>query len=301
MTRIDVHRPADLDPDAYTLNGVWDLDPEEGDHARQEAVRQLVARGYSFAEHQQPGCCGHCGHIGIRYAALLAHNETRELIYVGKTCLSDRFELSQAQFRRVIAEATEKRARHERKAAREALLAEQPVLVWLTYADNFDYDTRFLHGQFFRSLNHQLANKGELSKRQIDAFAQALHKETERHDRQAARERRAAELAAQGVTAPEGRVTIEGEIVSIKFHDHDYGGSWKMVVRNAEGWAVWSTIPGTLISEAQDIDWHDWTTHLTGRRARFTATVTRADDDPLFGFAKRPSKASLLDPAPTSR
>lgn len=107
MARTDIHRPSssDFDPEAYDCLGVFDLHPEDGNNRqRVELVRTLREGGYKLAAHQQARGSGQCGHCGahIRYAALMAHEASMELIYVGETCLLGRFEaLTKAEFQRL--------------------------------------------------------------------------------------------------------------------------------------------------------------------------------------------------------
>jgi hypothetical protein len=108
------------------------------------------------------------------------------------------------------------------------------------------------------------------------------------HERQAERRRLAAELRAAGVECPTGRREISGQVVSIKWHTSRYGRRestvQKMVVKTDAGWAVWATVPPGL--PAADVE--------VGIEIQFEATIQKSDRDPLFGFAKRPTKARIL-------
>jgi len=79
---------------------------------------------------------------------------------------------------------------------------------------------------------------------------------------------------------PEGRVTIEGEVIKIDWYENAYGETQKMLVKADEGWRVFGTVPAALDCERGD-------------RVQFTATI-ETGDDPDFGFFKRPAKAALL-------
>jgi len=112
------------------------------------------------------------------------------------------------------------------------------------------------------------------------------------------REKREAEKA-KAADCPEGRMAIEGEVVSVKWKDSDYGGSLKMTVKTDDGYLVWGSVPSvlcsikTIIGEGED----SWVTYKDvgrGDRVRFTGTVTPSDTDKKFGFFKRPAKAELL-------
>lgn len=73
-------------------------------------------------------------------------------------------------------------------------------------------------------------------------------------------------------------VTVEGEVLSTKTIDGDYGVTYKMLVLDERGFKVWSTIPSAIDVERGD-------------RVRFVANVDVSHDDPCFGFASRPRKA----------
>lgn len=296
-TRTDIHRPGspDFDPEAYTLLGVFDLNPEFGDgRDRIRTVNAALDRGSSFAGSPHGSRqCGHCGHWPLRYAALLEHQPTKTLLWVGETCLDGRFELSKAEFR-ALREAAALNRERMAKADRIAQLVDDcPPLAWLTYPD---CDT-IADNDFLADVAARFRRDGRLSNPQIEAVVKAIIRDTERREARAARDARAAELAAAGVTAPEGKVTVEGEIVSTKLKDGYMGGvTAKMTVRADAGWAVWVTVPSAL-TPVTKADMYD---ELVGARVRFTATLTRSDRDPLFAFGTRPTKATITTPAPAA-
>lgn len=77
------------------------------------------------------------------------------------------------------------------------------------------------------------------------------------------------------------RIEIEGKIVSLKWYESDFGATQKMVVLGDGGWRVFVTVPSKLSVEVDD-------------RVRFSAQVSASDNDPTFGFGKRPTKAEVL-------
>lgn len=283
ISRTDIHRPSapEFDPARYTLRGCFDLQPEMNpaeSAARIATVNAMIAQGYRFAGHS--GRCGHCGHA-IRYAALLTH-DSGDMIYVGEDCLDNRFSLSQADFRRLRESAKLNRERVARSAAFDALCDRVPAYAWATYADNIATTARV---DWEREVLSDLAAKarryGDPSDKQI-AFAESLvTKISDKHDEQIARDAAAAALVSSGVRVPTGRVEVVGEVVSTRFVDNDFGGTLKMLVLMDSGVKVWGSVPRAISPER-------------GNRVRFTATVTPSDDDPVFGFYSRPTKAELL-------
>lgn len=93
---------------------------------------------------------------------------------------------------------------------------------------------------------------------------------------------KAAARAAEPVAppAPEGRVTVEGEVLSVRVDDSPYGAVRKMLVKASDGWRCWGTAPSGLVAER-------------GAKVRFTATLNPVQDrkEPGFAFFKRPVAA----------
>lgn len=131
-TRTDIHRPSapTFDPEAYDCWGVFDLTPEWGDCGdRQRTVNSAIDAGYRFASHQTGGQCGHCG-AHLRYVALMIHEGSKEMIWVGETCLAGRFEsLTKAQFDQLRKTAKLDRERQAKLAAFQELCLDCPALV----------------------------------------------------------------------------------------------------------------------------------------------------------------------------
>lgn len=115
-----------------------------------------------------------------------------------------------------------------------------------------------------------------VSERQIEAAIKSGRRTIERE-------------AQKKIPVPEvnGRVEIEGEVISLKRDDWD---NLRMTVRVGEiesgYYLLWGTAPGSILGTD---------TGLVGRRVRFLASVKRGDRDESFGFFKRPTKASLVE------
>ncbi len=105
------------------------------------------------------------------------------------------------------------------------------------------------------------------------AYARHLDQEAERE----------AAPTAPALPCPEGRVEIEGVVTSFRAHDNGYQTVLKMTVAADDGWRVWVTCPAAIEEQVE-----------RGDRVRFTATVTRSDDDETFGWAKRPTRADVV-------
>jgi hypothetical protein len=106
----------------------------------------------------------------------------------------------------------------------------------------------------------------------------------------AEREARREALLAAGVAVPEGRSTVTGVIVSVRVEDNYYNGGVmvKMLVETDDGFRLWGTMPRSLEGNYNTVSAEE------GDTVTFTATLAPSDDDPLFGFFKRPTKASIV-------
>lgn len=144
-------------------------------------------------------------------------------------------------------------------------------------------------GDFGQQMHSLLDEYGSLTEKQADALIR---------------------MAKEAPTAvcPEGRMTITGEIVSVKIIDTGYGLAEKVVVRDDDGFKVYGTLPKTLAEEFWAAYHYDngpeqvrdigggsvWTRIVVGARVRFVATIEPSDDYG-FGFYKRPAKAELVE------
>lgn len=288
MNRKDPHAPAspNFDPEAYSCWGVFDTAPENMDNAaRIVAVNALLAAGYRIGAGNSSKC-GHCGQ-GIRYAALMVRSDISEFIYVGQDCLDNRFEsLTKAEFESLRKAAKLNRERATKKQVFDQTIAENP---WLTEIPNYA-------STFLDSLYEQAQKGKRLSEKQIESGQIALAKAKEREAALQARKAQEAALLDSGVQAPEGKITVVGKVLSLKWQDSAYGGSLKMLVQSDEGWKVWSTVPSSLVGGNALVngEWITTSGANEGDTIEFTANLTRSDRDALFAFAKRPTKAKIL-------
>lgn len=275
--RTDIHRPSapEFDPEAYEFYGAYDLQSDGGDGGRVRMVNVLLDGGYRFGG-STAGTCGHCG-ARARYVALIAREDVKEMIYVGETCLDNRFSGSKADFLRLREAAKGQRIRNAKQMQINAAVDAHPALAWLTYPQYTDGTNTFI-----ADIGYKFRRYGELSERQIAAAIRVMEEDVKRAAEVEARKAAQDALAKSGVEVPEGRVTVTGKIVSLKWKESEWGGSLKMVVRTAEGWAVWGTCPKSL-DDAE-----------VGDMVSFVGTIEKSATDPLFGFFKNPSKAEVV-------
>lgn len=279
--RSDIHRPQVFDPEQYDYShaGTWSSDEFLAD-VRKEAARMLrlrLAEGYTIARHQSSGQCGHCGARLTHYAAML-HVESKEIIYVGETCLGNRFEMATREFQAWRKMRAGANARNAKAARLAATLENHPALEGLRFYSVMSTDPL---GQgrddFLISLANQLFERGELSEKQIAAAERALARVAEREAKKAEE----AEAMTNVPAMTEGRRLISGTIISKKWKDSPFGygssGAWKIVIRDAEGYRYYGTLPGAASELDRD-------SHI-----QIVASIKPSDDDPHFGFFSRPT------------
>lgn len=169
--------------------------------------------------------------------------------------------------------ATERRLA-KKQADREARLAADPVLSEIGKAiDGPGYVSGLAITIFDRAVRG-LAISGK-QRAVLDREIVAIRERADKRDALDAE-------IANADPVPVGRVTITGEVVMRKAYHSEYGTTMKLIVKGDAGWRVFVTEPSTIFTSVGD-------------RVTMVCTVTASDDDPSFGYGKRPSKAVLLD------
>lgn len=274
--RTDVHRPATFVPEDYDYDhaGTWSSDDFLAEVRKEAAAARarLHAEGWKIAGHQHTGQCGHCGARLMHYAAM-KHIPSHTYIYIGETCLNGRFEMATAEFDQWRKMRAGNRARDAKAERIHNLLENHPLLRELPDAADMVSDDSFLF-----SIASQIQAKGELSEKQIAAAERSILKAKERDAAKKAKAEAMSGLAP--MTA--GRRLITGKIVSKKWMQNDFsysgGSTAKIVIEDAEGYRYYGTLPSSVC----DLD--------RGDEISLTATITpKGEDDPHFGFYKRPS------------
>jgi hypothetical protein len=208
--------------------------------------------GYVWATHVDGGRCFACGGAKGRYislqglAASARARDRRDARFI-------------AANRRGSPERLEKR-RVAAQAAR-SFLAQHVGLAKALAKSRID---------ILRSFALQLATRGSLSEKQVAAAFKV-----------------ASDIAKNAtlpvIEVPEGRQTVEGEIISIKeyFNSYTGGTDLKMLVLDPRGFKVFGSIPRTITAEAE-----------RGVKVRFDARLKAKELG--FGFFKRPTNAEVI-------
>jgi hypothetical protein len=147
------------------------------------------------------------------------------------------------------------------------------------YCEEEGYNVAKKTHRILNDMASKLAKWGSLSEKQV-AFAQKMLDDE----------------SAPKATIEEGRREVTGTVVSVKYHEGNWGSSYKMTVKLADGCMVWGTIPAALETVARDA-WNaaynpgDFEDVLKGATITYTVTVTRSEKSSDFGFGKRPTIA----------
>lgn len=169
--------------------------------------------------------------------------------------------------------ATELRQNTDLLPEDETIAAE--CLTWLAEQDD---DSDYI----FKS--QQVVKDGEMAARNVALIASLIashSREKAKAAERAARAKAAAEARAFAADVPTHgeRVEVAGQVISLKWHDNGYGTVRKAVILTDEGYKLWGSIPTKFDSHVE-----------VGHRVEFMAALTPSDDDPQFGFYKRPTK-----------
>lgn len=240
-------------------------------------------------------CCGH----RLIYACVIEHTPTGAFYHIGRDCYANveclkahNDWVSLSGDRLSVRLAAAKKAAAARKAGdirEQQFFAASPDMVAVfDFAANPPIAPE--HPSFhkiawavstLRDLRRNVRHRG-LSEKQF-AFARKLHAESlEKIEQDRVRAEQAAAAIAAGVRAPEGRVAVEGVIVSTKWVENDFGGSTKCLVDFGNGTRAWGTLPSSYAGGKGD-------------RVRFRASFELSEKDPLFAFFKRPSNWEYVE------
>lgn len=288
--RNDEHRPATMNPEHYRYLG-WIY------QGSSEAILQTLGHAHrdpEFINHidlQEDeklnqgnwftvGTCDHCG-ARFGWGNVYEYTPTGEKVVVGWQCakkfnMTSHMELKQREAER-RAEAYRKR---QKINAAEAKYREENWLIAriLDAADP-------AQNSFLADLRSKLHEYGSLTERQGAAAIASVIKDYLYQKAKA--EREANQTEAQDV--PEGKgLEVTGVIISTRYQDSKYAygvSELKMLVQDDRGFRVWGTMPTSLENDGADRQ----------SRIKFTANLEPSDDDPKFGFFKKPRKAEIID------
>ncbi len=234
----------------------------------------------------QPGdSCDFCG-TGIMNVFEIQSADGRRFV-VGIDCVEKTGDTSLGAAARQAAKAERNKAIREEYQARMMERAKQAP----TFLENNPGLAAALAcgHKITDDLSANLAKWGTLSERQIE-LAFKLYSET---FAPAKREER-------NTAAPVGpRRTVRGRVISTKLHEGYMGRKQLRMTVKVETigpdanyvWLCWGTVPS-------EIEGFKFGTGLRGAEIEFTASL-EAGNDPHFAFFKRPTKARIIEAAPS--
>jgi len=278
-TKISKHRlSGGFDPKSYTFVECFDhrtmneaYDHIDGTYAGEvhdpldsSYIEELESNGYNCDQ------CTHCG-THLKHGSVYRHT-SGELVVIGPTCVN------RLQFE----SASEIQAEHIFNRLRLARLRSLMKRNWRwKIVGEFlieNEQKNHIIGDMLNKLNKYFS----LSRRQI-AFARKLVRQADE------REAREAEREAKLANTPDwqdGREEIEGKVLSCKFKDSDFGGSYKLLIELEDGRRCWGSAPQKYLDAVDE-------NQLSSPIIRIKATFSASNDDKKFAFYKRPTFVSV--------
>jgi len=269
-----------LDVKIIAVSEVLDYDPEYGVDVTFHVIDQKEWDASNInTEHLHANRCDCCGHK-IKYSAIAKHIPTNTIVSLGRKCASNIESLknygsliesaSIALSHKILCNHREKEFRKLHPEACEAL----------------DWAKTGLN-RVAADLLEKLRRFGSLSDKQV-SFLIGIH------------QRDVANRASATATAPIGKASVEGTILSVKtgqtqgkYHRFkfvvlvDIGGGVKVWGKAKGEWSHHAILGATPIGDAPF--------QKKGDKVKFTATFEPSKKDPLFGFFKRPSKWEVIE------
>jgi hypothetical protein len=212
--------------------------------------------------------CNHCTHCGsaLSSGVVYLHKPSGEHIIMGNTC-RDRLEFESAS-------AIQKAHLENRLRLARLRMLMKHNWRWKIVGE-FLIENEEKH-HIVKDMLNKLNKNFKLSRRQI-AFARKLVRdEDERETRQAEREARIANTPDW----ENGRYEIEGKVLSCKWKDSDFGGSYKLLIELTDGRRCWGSAPQKLFDETEDVK---------GLTIKIKARFQASSDDTKFAFFSRPT------------
>ena len=199
-----------------------------------------------------------------------------------------------------VAKRLRQRESSKRSAAKKKIAKKQASIIQAAQTIKADTELRAAFAGapsgFIRSIAQSLFRWGSIS----DAQRAAVVKARPGADKFVAMKKASAE-AAIDIPAEmlDGRVRVEGRVISAKWKESQYGCALKMLiaVETPDGgeFKLWGSVPGAIEEEVykkfpgfEDVD------VLRRCRVAFDAKIEVSQDDKGFGFYKRPTKVAML-------
>lgn len=277
--RTDIHRPSAIVPEDYQFVAFGHQKIENfADCAfileeRERFQAHMKETGAKFSVHKHGGNCFICGAHCV-YDAIFYHSATNSYIKCGLDCTEKMFNMDVEAFRVQCRNALKNQA--GKRKAQAILEVEGLSKAW-----------EIAHGTITTKeesticdMIGRLIKYGDLSEKTI-SYLKVLVDRVERRPEIEAQ--RAIERdAAAPLPVTDGRVTIEGDVLSVKREDSPFGPVVKILVKTEAGWKVYGNAP----KAAAGIE--------RGQKVSFDARIKPSRDDNKFGFFSHPSKFEVI-------
>jgi hypothetical protein len=282
MERNDCHSPKNLIPADYQYvapecvktSGGLDLGACEYIAECRRIIREHMERtGGAYSNHEHGGTCMVCGSVNAIYTVLFYHAKTNTYIRTGQECaaLIDANIVPKFATLKKAVKTFREYAAGKKKA--QGILAEKNLSRAWEISESYKNTAGYKYEECtINDIVNKIVKYGNASDRALEFVAALIKRIDERTIVEAKRE---AEKAA-AADCPEGkRIEVTGEVISVRTDDTPYGMVTKMLIKAAEGFKVWGTMPAGANADKGDI--------ITIR-----ATIKRSDQDSKFGFSNRP-------------
>lgn len=294
--RTDIHSPKNINPKEYTFVGLRYVGPSNvGQELASDYVNPLKSHfqktGGKMSDHNHKGSCHVCG-ANAHYLAVYYHADTNTYIQTGFDCATKMDMQKESVFQKFTKDVAQAREWVAGKTKAIEFLKEKGLEeCWNIYS--LESTPNFFEEFTITDIVAKLIRYGSISEKQ-ESFLRKLLKQISQRAVKLEKRKEEWEAAAP---CPEGRITVVGKVLTVKFKDTGFGMTRKILVQSEEGFKVWGSAPSSVKVPAILGD-DEPVSIQVGDRISFSAKVFPSKDDVKFGFYSRPTRAEILEFAP---
>lgn len=283
LQRLDVHKPSVINPSDYEYVGqsVVKIQGIEDCLVAQEERRRINEHmertGGTYSKHAHGGNCMVCGNANAIFTHVFHHAPSNTYVRVGEDCANKLdFCVDGSVFRKEVNDY--RKAMAGKKKAKTLLHDHNLSECWEIYEASYGEYTPLYQENTIRSIVGKLVSYGDLSDKQWSFLGNLLDQIDKREE---ITEKRKVEKSF-AKDCPIGKSIVTGTVIKTDIKETYYGIKEVWTVRDDSGFVVWGTIPKSCY-EAQK-----------GDKVQFSADFTPSDNDPKFGFYKRPTQGKCI-------
>lgn len=272
-----IHNPTHFDPAHYSVVDYFDNKPPEYHFGMSlehfyEMRKQWEQDLLLLFPDRKAFQCVHCGNGNVRYIVCATHKPTNQNVCFGADCAH---KLQFANLNDLRLAQLKAQAELQTKSLK---LYGKYLIFCREHPEVVQAEANITHpahanNSFARDVLSKLKQYGELSARQIECLLASMKRDHE--------------FAAKKATeikptepAPEGRITVQGKVLSVKLVHGAFGPVNKMLIELVNHTKVWVTVPDSVDINKDDI---------VEVKASFVRSVT----DQYFAIGKRPVVTSI--------